>query len=194
LIHLLRHGIRRRAFNHCTGFTLVEMVVGLGVLGLCAALTVGPIVSLFGVLVLESEARELCDQATTAVNRMAAEIREAEAISLVGQTEIQLTKAHPASDGYSEVVFYLDGTTLYRRGEPGGSAAVLARDVNTFQVTYNAGGQNLVSLLIGLTGPGGEQFQISTGIYPMNLDGVSSKSFYNEDESAGDWELVIDSG
>lgn len=194
MIHLLHPGIKRVDCRRCTGFTLIEMVIGLSVIGMCAALTIGPIVSLFEVLVMTSESRDICDEATVAVERMTSEIKEAEAISLTGQTQIEVTKAHPATDGYSEVVFYLDGSTLYRRGEPGGSPAILARDVDTFQITYNAGGQNLVSLQLELTGSGGEQFQIGADVYPMNLDGVSSRSFYNDDESAGDWELVIDNG
>ena len=178
---------------HSEGFTLLELTMGVAVLGMCVVLTAGSIVSVFEALVSVSDARDLCDEAVAAMWRMAAEIKEAEDIVLVGETELQITKSHPASDGYTEVVFYLNGSTLYRRGEPGGSAAVLAQNVDEFEVTYDGDGNNLVMLKIEMVGAGGEEFKMSMDIYPMNLKDVESKNFYNDDQEAGDWELVIES-
>jgi prepilin-type N-terminal cleavage/methylation domain-containing protein len=173
-----------------TGFTLVELTVGLVILGICMAFTVGPIVSIFEAMVSTSEARELCDKGSTAMRRMVAEIREAEEVTLAGDSEINVVKAHAASDGYDEVAFYLDGSTLYRKGEPDGTPAMLAENVETFEVTNS----DVVSLRIEISGPGEVQFEMEMDIYPMNLKDASTKSFYNDDKESGDWQLVIDDG
>jgi prepilin-type N-terminal cleavage/methylation domain-containing protein len=174
------------------GFTLMELTVGMVILGICATFTIQPIVSVFEVLMSSSDARGLCDEGTSALRRMVAEMKEAEEVSLVSETDVSVVKSHPASDGYREVRFYLDGLVLYRKGEPDGENAVLAQNVENLAILYNEGGKNLVKISLEMTAAGGEEFQMETYLYPMNLTGVVSKNFFNADEGSGDWELVIE--
>ena len=194
---LLRHGNRLGTqLRRHEAFTLVELTVGLVILGVAVFFTMGPLVSTFGVLVSASETRDLWDEGAAALRRIAVEVRDAESVKTVSGNNARLTidKAHPANDGYETVIFFADDTYLYREGKNEGVETILAGNVADFSVTFDADGNDILLIEIQMMGSDGETFTMKTKVCPMNLKNSDIKSFYNKDDKSGDWQIVIDSG
>ena len=193
-MHISQHGNKTDLSRaSIRGMTLIELTIGMAVLGVCSILTMGPVVSTFDVLVSVSDIRGTYEDGKSALKRIATELKEAETATLVGQTGIRIVKAHSASDGYEQVYFYKDGSVLYRKGEPNGTAKVLAQNVSGFAVAQNEVAPNVYTIRMTMQAADESQYQLRMDVYPMNLTGVSGKNFYNTSTSSGDWAFVISS-
>ena len=191
-MHTLPRGNSRMNFDkRCHGMTLVELAVGLSVLSICSVLTIGTIVKTYEVITSVSDIRELLEEGQSALKRITAEMQDAQSIAFVGQTGIRIYKAHASSDGFMRVRFYKNGSVLYREGEPAGIARVLAQNVSEFEVTMDEISSNIFTIRLTMLDSGGEEHQLRADAYPMNLQSVSTKSFYNSGTSSGDWAMVV---
>ena len=169
-----------------SGSTLIELVVGLSILGVCLSFTTAPFISIFERHILISEVRNLWCEATTAIRRMDAEIKDAQTVQIVSSSSLKITKSHPGSDGYQQVSFYLDDSKLYRKGEPSGTPKILAEKISAFTVS----GQNPVVIQLVMTDSSGNLHTISCNSTPMNLASTTKKTFYNSSIGKGDWEPI----
>lgn len=115
------------------GMTLVELVVSMTILGVVAALTLPAISTATGAMQTSSGAREITDDVSFALDRVAALLREAP----TGNSANELAIAEATG---SSVVF-ADGRGVRLRDgdlvwiEPGGEA-VLCAEVDSFEIVY----------------------------------------------------------
>ena len=128
--------------NH--GYTLIEMVIVIVILGIIGAFTFQMVAAGVQAFKKSSARKDLLDQGRLALERMVRELRDGKEITDCSSNSITFKKAHPAqaADNIEEVKFELDGTDLKRVGDPSGAAqtAVLASNVTSFQVGEAGGG------------------------------------------------------
>ena len=128
--------------NH--GYTLIEMVIVIVILGIIGAFTFQMVAAGVQAFKKSSARKDLLDQGRLALERMVRELRDGKEITDCSSSSITFKKAHPAqaADNIEEVKFELDGTDLKRVGDPSGVAqtAVLATNVTSFQVGEAGGG------------------------------------------------------
>jgi len=189
-MHTLPHGNKnpRKAIK---GITLIELVVWMSILSICAVLTTGSIVGTYAVINSVSQVKGVYEEGVNVLKRLGAEMQDANSVTIVGETGIRIVKTHAGSDGYTQVFFYKDGSVLYRQGEPAGTARVLVQNVTGFEVSNDEVSSNIYTLRLTMQDADGTQHQLRADVYPMNLQGVSAKNFYNTSTSAGDWASVI---
>lgn len=186
------HGNRKMdAVCNPRGMTLVELAIVLAIFSVCSVLTIGILIKTYEVVTSVSEERELYSEGQNALKRITVEVQDAQSATLAGQTGIRIVKSHPASDGYSQVYFYKDGSTLYRKGEPSGTPKQLAQRVSAFTVASDEVSSNIYTIRLTLQDSSGKQYQFRTDVFPMNVQTASLKSFYNTSASSGDWAPVI---
>ena len=168
------------------GYTLIEIVIVIVILGIIGAFTfqmVGAAVQAFN---KSSARKDLSDQGRIALERIVRELRDGKEITDCSSDSITFKKAHPAqaADNIEEVKFELVGTDLKRVGDPNGNEggpyeAVLASDVTGFQVGDAGGGSGSVTVdaVSTDTTSGGSSMTIShttgSGSYRLMLVGVS---------------------
>jgi prepilin-type N-terminal cleavage/methylation domain-containing protein len=150
----------RIAIGGQKGFTLVEMVMVIVILGVIGAFTFQFVAQGVQAFKKTSARKDLYDQGRLALERMVRELRDTKEVTGSASSSITFKKAHPAqaADNTEEVKFELNGTNLERVGDPNGTpaTAVLASNVSSFTV---AG--------VGIIGGGG-------GACTITYDSVSS--------------------
>jgi prepilin-type N-terminal cleavage/methylation domain-containing protein len=138
---------RRSKYLSNHGYTLIEMVIVIVILGIIGAFTFQMVVAGVQAFKKSSARKDLLDQGRLALERMVRELRDGKEITDCSTNSITFKKAHPAqaADNIEEVKFELDGTDLKRVGDPSGAAqtAVLASNVTSFQVGEAGGGGSL---------------------------------------------------
>jgi prepilin-type N-terminal cleavage/methylation domain-containing protein len=135
------------------GFTLIEVVMVIVLLGIIGLITFQVLFSGVETFAKARARKDLYDQARLALERMVREIRDADQI--VSPTpgssgsSINFTKVHTSpADSSTTITFQLNGANLERVGDASGTV-VLASNVTAFQATQEA--KNLVMV----TGDGG---------------------------------------
>ena len=144
------------------GYTLIEIVVVIVVLGIIGGVTFQIVASGVEAFKKSSARKELYDQGRLALERMVRELRDAKEVTASGNDNITFKVAHPSAYSVTEEIKYqLNGTALERVADPSGSAttAVLASSVSGFTVTPE-----------DIGGGGG------TGTCSINYDAASSDS------------------
>jgi prepilin-type N-terminal cleavage/methylation domain-containing protein len=128
------------------GYTLIEMVIVIVILGIIGAFTFQMIGAAVQAFKKSSARKDLYDQGRLALERMVRELRDGKEITDCSSSSITFKKAHPAqaADNIEEVKFELVGTNLKRVGDPnanegGPYEAVLASDVTSFSVGSEGG-------------------------------------------------------
>lgn len=191
-MHTFLHGNKKTGvLYHSRGMTFVELVVVLALFSVCSVLTIGILLKTYEVITSVSNERELFNEGQNALKRIVLEVQDAQSASIIGQTGIRIVKSHPASDGYSRVYFYKDGSALYRKGEPSGSPKLLAQNVTAFTVASDEVSTNIYTIRLTLQDSSGKQHQFRTDVFPMNVQTANLKNFYNTSTSSGDWAPVI---
>ena len=148
---------RRSKYLNNHGYTLIEIVIVIVILGVIGAFTFQMVAAGVQAFRKSSARKELSDQGRLALERMAREIRDAYEIQATQSTDDEITfkRKHPgeAADNIEEIKYWLDGTDLKRVGDPNGTPveAVLASNVSSFTVTSmvpgaggGGGGGNIV--------------------------------------------------
>jgi len=133
-----------RAVGGQRGFTLVEIIIVIVVLGIISGVTFQIVASGVEAFKKSSARKELYDQGRLALERMVRELRDAKEITATSGDSITFKKAHPSAlDSAEEIKFQKDGANLERIADPSGSAiqAVLAANIDTFQVTFGGAGE-----------------------------------------------------
>jgi len=152
---------RRLKYPNNHGYTLIEIVVVIVVLGIISGVTFQIVASGVEVFKKSSGRKELSDQGRLALDRMVRELRDAKEITATSGDSITFKKAHPsAQDSAEEIKFQLNGANLERIADPSGSSitSVLAANVSSFTVTQE-----------GATGGEGEG-----GLCSIGYDSASS--------------------
>jgi prepilin-type N-terminal cleavage/methylation domain-containing protein len=169
---------RRSKYLNNHGYTLIEIVIVIVILGIIGAFTFQMVAAGVQAFRKSSARKELSDQGRLALERMAREIRDAYQIQATQSTADEFTfkRKHPgeSADNIEEIKFWLDGTDLKRVGDPNGTPveAALASNISGFTVT---------SMVPGAGGGGSEG---------ITLDNVTSR--YSS--GTGDLAHVIGSG
>ena len=143
------------------GYTLIEIVVVIVVLGIISGVTFQIVASGVEVFKKSSGRKDLSDQGRLALDRMVRELRDAKEITATSGDSITFKKAHPsAQDSAEEIKFQLNGANLERIADPSGTSitSVLAASVSSFTVTQE-----------GATGGEGEG-----GLCSIGYDSASS--------------------
>jgi prepilin-type N-terminal cleavage/methylation domain-containing protein len=163
---------------HCNrqGFTLIEMVMVIVVLGIIGLITFKVLFSGVQTFVLSRERQDLYDQGRMAMERMVREIRVASQIAYptLGNSGTYLnfskatyTYATGAPFDASTVLTYrLNGTSLERSGNVSGNA-VIASGLAAFTVTHLTG--DYMSLELSLSSTKGGTLSLRTEVYPRDL-------------------------
>jgi MSHA biogenesis protein MshO len=134
-------------FRVCSenGYTLIEIVMVIVILGVIGAFTFTFVADAVQVFKKSSARKDLYDQGRLALERMVRELRDGKEITDCSSNSITFKKAHPAqaADNIEEVKFQLNGTNLERVGDPSGTpqTAILASDVTSFSL--GAGGSGV---------------------------------------------------
>ena len=126
------------------GFTLVEIIIVIVILGIISGVTFQIVASGVEAFKKSSARKELYDQGRLALERMVRELRDAKEITATSSDSITFTKVHQsAQDSAEEIKFQRNGANLERIADPSGSPlqAVLAANVDTFQVTFGGAGE-----------------------------------------------------
>lgn len=189
-MHTSPHGNRKERL-HANGMTLVELAVGLSILSISTVLIIGTIVKTYETIIKVSEVREIFEKGYGALNRITAEIKEAESVDIPGKAGLRIVKSQASSDGYKRIYFFTQKDVLYRKGEPGGKDRILAENVIEFDVTTGEVSSGIYTIRLTIEDADGEKYAFRSDIYPMNIEDNTKKTFYDDDDSAGDWATVI---
>jgi prepilin-type N-terminal cleavage/methylation domain-containing protein len=175
---------RRSKYVNEKGFTLVEMVMVIVILGVIGAFTFQFVAHGVQAFKKSSARKDLYDQGRLALERMVRELRDGKEITDCTSNSMTFKKAHPAqaADNIEEIKYELDGTDLKRVGDPNGNEggpyeAVLASDVTSFQMGEVSSGSLTVDAVSSGTTSGGSSITIShttgSGSDRLMLVGVS---------------------
>jgi prepilin-type N-terminal cleavage/methylation domain-containing protein len=150
-----------RYFFNRSGFTTIEFIVSIVILGILGVYTFSFLGSTMGAYVRVQEHKILVDEGRLAMEHMIREIRDANQNASITTTtsSITFTKVHPSS---ATITYSLTSGTLNR--VYGGTFA-LAGNVQTFSPTVSGSAPNqVVTLDMTLSGRGTVRFR--TKIYP----------------------------
>jgi len=162
----------QKPLNRHRGFTLVEMVLVIVLVGIIAALGSRILASGFGAYITGKDLIQTDWQGSIAIQRLSRDLRmirsaSAADLTLVPSTEITLT------DNNANIISYtLSGTSLMRNGQP------LADDISNLSFSYiandgktSAASADLVHyIIVNLTVTRrGLNHNISTVIHPRNF-------------------------
>lgn len=153
-----------RCFGNPCGFTIIEFIIVIVILGILGVYTFSFLGDSMGAYVRVQEHKILYDEGRLAMEHMVREIRDANqnaAITVVSNTSITFTKLHPSS---ATITYSLTSGTLNRVYN---GTYALAGNVQTFSPTvFGPAFSQVVTLDLTLSGRGTVRFR--TIIYPRN--------------------------
>jgi prepilin-type N-terminal cleavage/methylation domain-containing protein len=126
-----------RAVGGQKGFTLIEMIIVIVILGIIGGISFQVVAYGVEAFKKSSARKDLYDQGRLALERMAREIRDAKELVECSDNSITFNKQHPSLDSVEEIKFWLDDTnTLWRVRNPSTDPLSdrLASNVDSFQV------------------------------------------------------------
>jgi prepilin-type N-terminal cleavage/methylation domain-containing protein len=139
-----------RAVGGQKGFTLIEMIIVIVILGIIGGISFQVVASGVEAFKKSSARKDLYDQGRLALERMAREIRDAKELVECSDNSITFNKQHPSLDSVEEIKFWLDDTnTLWRVRNPSTTpfSDRLASNVDSFQVANeNCGSASGISV------------------------------------------------
>ena len=147
------------------GFTLIEMVISIIILGILGVYTFSFMGSSVVTYVRSREYKVLYDEARLALRRMADELQDADRsapITINPNTGISFTKRHISP---VLVTYTLSGGVLSRVS--GGQSHALTGNVQTFNPSMD-GTTKVVALELVQTVPGSGTIRFRTAVYPRN--------------------------
>ncbi len=173
----------RTAFAGQKGFTLVEIVIVIVILGIVGGITFQFVALGVQAFKKSRDRKDLYDQGRLAMERMVRELRDGYEVTDCTATSITFRVAHPAAFGVvDEIKYQLNGTDLERVGDPSGTplTAVLASNVTDFPMfegTTTGGVIGVTPASTGTVTSGATGMTIShttgSGSYRLMLVGVS---------------------
>jgi|GEM_PF-3273472 prepilin-type N-terminal cleavage/methylation domain-containing protein len=147
------------------GFSLIEMVISIIILGILVVYTFSFMGSSMETYVRVREHKVLYDEARLALRRMADELQDADRsapITVTPNTGISFTKRHLSP---VVVTYTLSGGVLNRVS--GGQTHALTGNVQTFNPSVD-GTTKVVTLELVQSVPGGGNIRFRTAVYPRN--------------------------
>jgi prepilin-type N-terminal cleavage/methylation domain-containing protein len=155
--------VPRRSFFNRSGFTMIEFIISIVILGVLGAYTFSFLGDSMGAYVRVKEHKTLYDEGHLAMEYMVLEIRDANQNAAITATSssITFTKLHPSA---MTITYNLTNGTLNRVYN---GTYALAGNVQTFSPTVSGTAPNqLVTLDLMLSGRG--LIRPRTTIYPRN--------------------------
>lgn len=153
-----------RYFLNRSGFTILEMIIVIVILGILGVYTFSFLGDSMGAYVRVKEHKTLYDEGRMAMEYMVRELRDANQNASITTTSssITFTKVHPSS---ATITYSLTSGTLNRDSD--GTTNALAGNVQTFSPTVSGTAPNqVVTLELILSGRG--TVRLRTAIYPRN--------------------------
>jgi prepilin-type N-terminal cleavage/methylation domain-containing protein len=129
---------RTRLLRGQNGYTLIEIVIVIVILGVIGGFTFQMVGAGVQAFKKSSARKDLCDQGRLALERMVRELRDAKEVTASSSDSITFKVAHPSEFSVVEEIRYqLNGSNVERVADPSGSAttAVLGSSVSGFTVT-----------------------------------------------------------
>lgn len=153
------------------GYTLIEIIIAILVTGLLASFLFSPISTVARSYLALNNWADLYSEASTALERMSREIRDAETVTVLSTQKIRILKANPTQqDTNLYVTFMLAGGSLQR-----GSSATATEPTNytvlasrCLAFTVGQAGQE-ITLVLTLGSGGDTSVTLRTKICPKNL-------------------------
>lgn len=156
-----------------SGLSLVELLVGLAILALMAAVVSRALFGTLEAATCERDRAELTQAAERALQRLADFVRETDQVIIPSETQPSGERLE-VRDRYlgtgEEVEFYIDAGNAGRLWEDGPSGSVvLVEEVSAFTVrrTNSAGSQPLITIDLGLS-RGEVSVSLTTAVVPRN--------------------------
>jgi len=160
-----------RSHSNQSGFTLIEIIVVLVILGFLGAATFRFVLLGVEFFVSSREHKQLSDEGRLALERMVRELRTASQINSpsAGSTgsSVNFTKISYdyATGAPTDITFQQNGSSLERTGNSA-ATVVLASNVSSFQATYESSG---ITLALTLTSANGGTVSIRTKVSGRNM-------------------------
>ena len=173
------------------GFTLIELVVVIIVLGIVGVFTFQFLSSGVETYVTIQRQKDLFDEARLCLERMSREIRDAEQIlAFTLNTDIQFEKSNGTTyDPTTTITFeYRNAFSDIRRRRSAGAWNVLAENVTGFTMSNTS---NEILMMVTLSCTSGETVTLETKCFPKNLitPPAGYKSFYRNGQ--GNWKEEV---
>jgi prepilin-type N-terminal cleavage/methylation domain-containing protein len=170
------------------GFTLIELIVVIIIMGVVGVFTFQFIASGIQTYITMQRQKDLLDEARLCLERMSREIRDSEQIlAFTSNTSIQFEKSHGTTyDPVTTIEFQYRPAfdDMRRQRIPPGSWDLLAENITNFTMTNTS---NEILILTILSSAGGESLTMGTRCFPRNLVSPPAgyKSFYRGGQ--GNW-------
>ena len=170
------------------GFTLIEIVTVIVVLGILGAFTFTFIDNAIKTYMIADKQRNLYQEAAYIMERMTRELRDATSTDTTTPYTLQFTRQHTTQDTNTTIKFRRDaGTNTFYR-DSGVISYVMGKNVTQFLITKSTPTLCGSYLTLSLTlSEGGQTFTLTSMVTPKNLGSGS----YNDRCFNGDYEDVI---
>lgn len=161
--------------NSSRGFTLIEMIIVIVILGIVSVITINLLVSSAKTYAMTVNQKALLDQGKLAIERMCRDIRDAKSITSPAaggsDSSITFTRTNAtAQDNAGDIIiFQISNGTLQRVNKTRGDnpGVVMAESVSAFTVTLDSSSEVKLQLTLSLAT--GENVTLQTKIYPKNF-------------------------
>jgi len=160
------------------GFTLIEIIIVIVILGFVSAITIKFLTDSLRIYTMTVNQKTLFDEGKLALERMCRDIRDARGIATPaaggsGNTIVFQRTNPTAHDGLNETLtFRLTGTALEKVKTTPAATSPLASNVSSFTVTRGAAAtnnENEITLSVTLLLGSGENVTLQTRVWPKNL-------------------------
>ena len=177
------------------GFTLIEMVVVIGILSVVSSITVYFLINSLKIYTMMVNQKTLLDEGKLTLERMVRDIRDAKSITLpiAGGTDNQIafTRTNPTGPGQDNpnenITFRLNVAILEKVKSSPPTTSAMAGNVSAFTITRGAT-ENEIKMTFTFSLGSGEKVTLQTKVYPKNLwDSGTYKNFF------GNWQEALSS-
>jgi len=156
------------------GFTLIEIIIVIVILGIVSAITIKFLTDSLRIYTMTVKQKTLFDEGKLALQRMCRDIRDARSITGTTATSISFTRNDATTqDGAGENIrFDLSGSTLRKVKNAGGAPEnpiAMADNVSTFAVINATNEIQLQLTLQSVFGGTTMTVTLQTKVYPKNL-------------------------